>query len=61
MTIVINDAADVKDFLWRWLGLDRRSIIFHSIEAGIIYIYGRSSCTEIFRFVKVYNLNWGSP
>ena len=34
MTIVINDAADVKDFLWRWLGLDRRSIIFHSIEAG---------------------------
>ena len=33
MTIVINDAADVKDFLWCWLGLDRRSIIFHSIDA----------------------------
>ena len=34
MNIIINDAADVKNFLWRWLGLEGRSINFHLIDAG---------------------------
>ena len=34
MNIIINDAADVKNFLWRWLDLENRSIVFHLIDAG---------------------------
>ena len=34
MNVIINNTADMKDFLWSWLDLDKRSIIFHLIDVG---------------------------
>lgn len=34
MNIIINDASDVKHFIWQWLSLDEHAIVFHVINVG---------------------------